>query len=684
MSLNLSFIYSDFNFTMDKSPHHKIYEFENFRLDTAQLMLYRDAEEISLAPKAVETLVALIERRGEILSKDMLMETIWTDAVVEESNLAKYLHILRKTLGNQKNGKPFIETFRRRGYRFNGLVSVLDPLPESQPKKINQNYPMLQRPAYDGAVKEATSGRVIALADWRRETEEEKPMSPAFPAEQGKKTIFPLRKMYLLFAAAGFVLFVLAFFALDKFRSEIPVKNEPVKTIAVLPFKPLAAENRDEALEMGMADTLISKLGNNREITVRPLSSVRRYGNLEQDALLAGRELGVDSVLEGSIQRRGDKIRVNVRMLKTSDGRLLWTETFDENFTDIFVVQDAISNKVAAALSLHLNGDEKMRLTKHPTEYVRAYEFYLKGRFHVLKLTLPDIRRGISYFEQAIEADPNYALAYVGLADAYRSMFAHDINPNEFLPQAKAAAHKAIEIDPTLADAFAQLGYIVFWHDWDWKTAENHFRRALELDPNNADAYLFYGHLLSNTGRHAESIAMAERARELDPLNLRTNALEGQFRFYAGHHDEAINSLQKTLELEPNYGLARFNLSNCYIEKGKLAEAGEEIQRIKLITGNNAHLTMLEGYILARSGKRAEAGKLLEDFLKRANERFVPPYSIAMIYNGLGETEKALTWLERSFEQRDQRMVFLKIEPKWKNLRNEPRFISLLKRMNFE
>ena len=466
-------------------------------------------------------------------------------------------------------------------------------------------------------------------------------------------------------------------------RTEAP-PAATVKAIAVLPFMPLVAEHRDPALELGMADTLIARLSGIREVVVRPISSVRKYVDVDQNSLAAGQELGVESVLEGSIQRWGDSIRVTVRLMKVSTGAALWAGTFDEKFTNIFAVQDAIAERVAGALALHLGYEEKQRLTRRSTENAEAYELYLKGRYHVDRLTPPEMQKGISYFQQAIAIDPAYALAYLGLAYTFLRMpLAGEMPSTDFYPKAKAAAQKAIEIDDTLAAAHAALGWIMFWYEWNWSEAENQFRRALELDPNDADSHLGYAHLLSNTGRHAEGLAEVKRARELDPLNLLSNALEGQFLLHAGQTDEALTRLQKTLELEPHFWLARLFASSAYIEKGMFAEAAAEAHQARDFSGGSSHAMAFGGCALAKSGKKAEARGVVDELLKSSSERYIPPYHVALVYNGLGEREQALAWLERGFEQRDPKMTFLKVEPKWNNLRDDPRFKDLLRRVGF-
>jgi len=664
-------------------PNKELYEFDEFRLDLAERTLSRRGERVPLTEKAFETLCALVKHGNHLVGKDELMTEVWAGAIVEENNLDKNISYLRKVLGETSDKAKFIETVRGHGYRF---VAEIREVADEQKDAETRGY--------EDAGTEGLGSKVQVLS--HNGNEPEPPVVAGgqndlgfrisdFGIKDEQSTKEEKRNRSWLIVLT--VLSILAFGSLGFYlwRGNPKPADAPIKSIAVLPFKPLVAENRDEALEIGMADTLISRLGNNREIVVRPLSSVRKFGRLEQDALTAGRALDVESVLDGSVQRWGDKIRVNVRLVKVSDGTLLWTGTFDEEFTDIFVVQDAISNRVAAALALQLGGDEKMRLTKRYTENVEAYGLYLKGRFHAAKLTPPEMQKGISYFQQAIEIDPSYALAYTGLAEAYRALAtAGEMPATEFFPKAKAAAQKAVEIDDHLADAHAILGFIIFWYDWDWNAAENQCRRALELNPNSADAHTFYAHLLSNTGHHAEALGEIKRARELDPLSSRNNALEGQFLLHAGQTDEALARLQKTFDLEPNFWLAHLFAASAYIEKGMFPEAVAEARKAREISGVSTHPIAFEGYALAKSGKRAEAKELLAKLLKLSTERYVSPSNIALIHNGLGERDETLAWLERGFEQREPKMVFLKVEPKWNNLRSEPRFIDLIKRMRLE
>jgi DNA-binding winged helix-turn-helix (wHTH) protein/tetratricopeptide (TPR) repeat protein len=453
-----------------------------------------------------------------------------------------------------------------------------------------------------------------------------------------------------------------------------------IKTVAILPFKSLVADKRDEALELGMADELISKLSGGDKITVRPLSAIRRYDSPEQDSIAAGRELDVEAVLDGSLQSSGGRIRVLARLFRVRDGKQLWAAHFDEKFTDIFTVEDKISERVATALKMHLSNEKK----KHYTDNVEAYQLYMKGRYHANKLTRAETDKGIAYFQQAIELDGSYALPHLGLARAYLPMtLTSGVPSSEVMPKAKAAALRALEIDASIAEAHATLGLINFWYGWDWQAAEKQYLQALELDPKSAQAHFGYAHLLSNTGRHEQALAEIKLSRELDPLYLVTNALEGQILFFAGKYNEALDQLQKTIDLEPNLWLSHLFVSRLYTEKGMHAEAVAAARKAGELSGNSQSHAY-RAYALTKWGKHSEARTVLDELLKLSTEKYVPPYNLALVFNGLGEQEKVADYLEKGYAEKDARMVFLKVEPMWNNLRSELRFLDLMERMKLE
>jgi len=468
-------------------------------------------------------------------------------------------------------------------------------------------------------------------------------------------------------------------------KSGSPTTAIPAKQIAVLPFKPVLPANRDEVLELGMADTLITKLSNSGKIVVRSLNSVRKYDGLEQDPVAAGRELEVNSVLEGNVQKAGNRIRVTARLINVTDGASLWADTFDEKFTDVFSVQDAISQKVADALALRLSGDESKRLTKRYTENVEAYQLYLTGRYHWSRATPSDIRKGIGFLQQAIELDPGYALAYAGLAAANRALAMNaDVPSKDCLPQAKAAAIKAIELDDSLAEAHSALSFALIWYDWDWVAAEKEAKRALALDPNSALSHFAYAHILSDQGHHQEAIAEIRHARELDPVFLLIRALEGMMLHHAGRNDEALTRLQKALELDPNFWVTHLMLGKVYTQQRKYGEAiGEFIKARELSHGNSEAIGSI-GYVEALAGDKEKARAVLEELKALANQRYIPPSNLGLVYNGLGDQNEALSSLERACDERDARVTLLKVDPRWASLRSNPRFPAILKRIGLQ
>jgi serine/threonine-protein kinase len=351
---------------------------------------------------------------------------------------------------------------------------------------------------------------------------------------------------------------------------------------------------------------------------------------------------------------------------------------------DLVSLQNNIVRDIARQLQSRLSGADEQKVTNAYTSNGEAYRLYLEGRYHVQKVAPQEIQEGIRYLEQATAIDPNYALAWVGVADAYRTASAADIQPSLVVPKAKQAAEKAAELDDSLAMAHAQLGILALWYDWDPHAAEREFKRALELDPSNADAHLYYAHLLSNQGKHDEAFEQAERARELEPFNPRFSALEGMFLIHAGRTDEALARLQATIGLDPNVFIGHLFVASAYIEKGMYPEAISEARRAAELTNMTVtHPMAVLARALAKSGDEAQARTLLEELLTASRSRYVSPYGPAMIYNALGDHDDTLAWLERGFEERDHKMNLLKVDPQWKNLHGDPRYEDLVRRIGF-
>jgi TolB-like protein/Tfp pilus assembly protein PilF len=460
--------------------------------------------------------------------------------------------------------------------------------------------------------------------------------------------------------------------------------TKQISSIAVMPFSNESGGAELEYLSDGMTESLINSLSQLPNLNVKARSSVFRYKGRETDASVIGKELGVHAILNGRVVQRGDGLTLYLELVDTQTGNRIWGDRYDRKTSDLISLQSEIARDVSQKLRTKLSGPEAQKLNKNYTESVEAYQLYLKGRYHVFKLTPPEVQKSIEYFQNAIAIDPSYALAYAGISDAYRSLaLAGEMDPNETLPKATAAAKKAIEIDDEVADGHAALGVCLFWYDWNWAASEEQYKRALELNPNSSLAHLFYAHLLSNTGRHAEAISEVKKARELDPLSAFVSSLEGQFLLHAGKTDEALDRLRQASELDPNFYFPHHFAASAYIEKGMYAEAAAEARRAKELGPTQTVGTVYEAYALAKLGRREEAHALLDELLTLSGQRFVPPYHIAIVYHGLGENDKALTWLKKGYEIRDAKMAFLKVEPKWNDLRSDPRFEELMKKMRF-
>ena len=620
------------------------YEFGDFTLDVGQQRLSRreTGETIPLTGKVFDTLVYLVERAEQTLDRDVLLGAIWPGVIVEENSLSQNISTLRQVLGEVRGENRYILTIPRKGYRFVAKVRQIDELAAATTSDL-----------------------------------------PAAPLAAH----VPLRWKRVVWIGAAVLVVAIAAVALSFVSTRapraMPAGGHP---LAILPFKPLVPAERNESLELGMTESLIANLGQQGARAIAPLSSVRRYASLDQDALIAGRELGVESVLDGSLQRAADRIRLTARLINVVDGASLWVGTFDEKATDVFAVQDAISERVAGALAVPLSNEERQHLTKRYTENIEAYDLYLKGRYYWNKLIPPEVRRSIQFFQQAIDLDPTYALAYAGIAEAYRSLpISSDVPPDDAFPLAHAAAAKALEIDEMLADVHATLSILNSWYDWDWESAEREAKRAITLNPNSSEAHRANALLLSALGRQKEAIVAAARARELDPLALLTRTHEALFLYYDGRYEEAREKLIKTLEIDPNFWIALLTLAKIYIRQGQYGDALAELNRARISSGGNTQTISLIGYASAQSGDRAQALTMLDELKDLSRQRYVPPYCIAMIHHGLGEDELTLDWLERAHKVRDVLLsAFITVDPSWDRLRTTPRFVRILKGMNLE
>ena len=459
---------------------------------------------------------------------------------------------------------------------------------------------------------------------------------------------------------------------------------EATKSMAVLPFKPLSANAVDEHLGLGLADSLITRLSNIKEVIIRPTSSVRKYIGPEQDPIAAGKELQVESVLEGNYQTVGDRIRIAVRLIRVRDGAALWADEFYEKFTDIFAVQDSISTKVGATVASRLSSEQKNLLTKRYTDNTEAYQAYLKGRYYAGQLTKEGFDKGIAEINRAIAIDEKYALAYDALGYYYIAAVEFILPAKIAMPLAREAARKAVQLDDTLAGGHTWLAVVSYWYDWNFDDAEREFRRSIELNPNDARSHVMYGMYLSSCGRHQQAIDESKRAQELDPLSPEVNTFLGQALYFAGRQDEAIDLLRKTIERDPDYWFADVILAQSYEEKKQLDLMLATIQTAMLKENvAPSQLLCLAGHCYALMGRTREALTTIEELKKRSSLGLpdASPYFIAQFYSVLGEREQAFEWLERGYQEREIFMTWLNIDPMLKQLRSDPKFVDLVRRV---
>lgn len=457
------------------------------------------------------------------------------------------------------------------------------------------------------------------------------------------------------------------------------------KSLAVLPFINASQDPNAEYLSDGITESVINNLSQISNLTVMSRNSAFRFKNNQADNKSIASQLDVENLITGDIKQVGDKFIINVRLINGNDDSQIWGSQYIKNSGDLIAAQNEIAQSVATNLRLKLSDSEQQRLGKNYTANPEAYQLYLKGRYHYFKLIEPEIRKSIDFYEQAIAVDPNYALAFAGISDAYRTfpLAGWNMASKTAFPLAKAAAKKALEIDPDLAEAHIALGSIEFFFDWDWSESENELKKAIELAPNNSEAHRFYAHMLSNTGRHDEAVAEGKRARELDPFSLITNALEGQFLFYARRDTEAIDQIKKTLEIEPNFWIAHNALGRVYLRQERFEEAIAEFTKAKELSGSIAPIMQL-GFSLAKSGRHEQAQATLAELKSLAIQNYVPAYYFAMLYHGLGEREESLNYLEKSFAEREVQLTFLKVDTHWDDLRREPRFQEIMRRVGLD
>jgi DNA-binding winged helix-turn-helix (wHTH) protein/TolB-like protein/Flp pilus assembly protein TadD len=638
-----------------------LYEFGPYRLDVDERLLTRDGEAVEMTAKVFDLLVILVENPGKLLEKSFLLDQLWPNSFVEEVNLSVNISALRKALGEQPSSPQFIETVPKRGYRFIGNVTTQVVSDDKPSLALSGERTVLQSPEMS-ASSVATS------------TKEDSTTSARAPNRSGRTDGHP----YSLMGAALIVTAALGF-AVYLVLKQPNKKTPPVArthVIAVLPFKTLTNVEADQALGLGMADALINRLGNLQRVIVRPTSTILKYSTADLDPQAAGRDLGVEAVLDGRLQRDDKKIRVTAQLIKVEDGSSLWTGTFDDFFTNLFALQDSISERMAEALSLQLTRDEQQLMARRNTEDTEAYQLYVQGRYFHFKYEFDKAER---FLQQAIDRDPEFALAYAALAVNYEALATRNPSPQQLRDKAIEAASKALSLDPNLDEAYNAMGWVKFLGDWDWSAAETSLRHAIELKPNNADAHINLAALLICLGRLDEGLRESEQALQLDPVSDDINFNYAYNLVFARQNDRAMAQGKRMMELNPHHPSLGTTMASIYLANSMFEQArnvveqnyGDEAAR------KNPYLALAYKGL----GQQAKAQDVLNTMLQeptRAGRR----YSIALVYAALGDKERTLEWLEKSYQSHDNQMIHLKVEPGWDILRSDPRFISLLQRMH--
>jgi DNA-binding winged helix-turn-helix (wHTH) protein/TolB-like protein/Tfp pilus assembly protein PilF len=650
------------------------YEFGRFRLKSEERVLLRGEEFVPLTPKAFDILLALLENDGRTVRKDDLMKKIWPDTFVEEGNLTQNVSLIRKALGESATGPQFIETVPRRGYRF--VAPVSRGITNGQDNAVEEPAPAQQ---IDPAALQIDRSRLNDLKAAPLPANVQGTNVIGEPSRLGvrRRTFFKRVAPSIALPIAAVLAIAIGIVYLSG-RNKAGASTTAIQSIAVLPFVDDSPDADSEYLDDEIAESLVNSLTKLPKLRVVPRSVMVSYKGLKIDPRQVGKELNVRAVVTGRVRRHGDTISIQAELIDLDSVSQIWGQHYDRKLADMLLVQEEISRDIFENLRLKLNVEEQKQLD--------AYRFYLKGRNAWNKRTREGMEQGIDYFQQAINADPNYAAAYAGLADCYNMQVIYGVHePKDGFPKAKEAAVKALEMDETLAEAHTSLAFIKFRWDRDRVEAEREFQLAIKHKPTYAPAHQWYSSYLVALERFDEAVAEARRTSELEPLSFTASSHLGWILYLSGRNDEAIAQCSKILSLDPNSFPARRYLGLAYEQKGMYPQAIDQFQRGVKLSGSPLMLALL-GHAYAASGKTAEARQVLSELRdlsesrEAASSQYISPYTVAAIYTGLGEKDQAFKWLERAYEERDVWLMNLKVDPVFAKLRSDKRFQDLLTR----
>lgn len=591
-----------------KSKH--LYGFGSYRLDALERVLLHDGQPVTLPPKDLETLLVLVERAGHIVEKEELLEKVWPGVFVEEGNLARHIFNLRQVLGDSPDGRKYIETIPKRGYRFVAAVHE-----DSEPAAPHLAAPQASEPAH----------------------------SAVSPGQKRSLWLWPLALLAVL--AVTMILIARHFWSL---RNPSPERV----MLAVLPFANLSGDAHEDYFADGLTEEMITQLGQlqPRRLGVIARTSTIRYKDTKETAAQIGQELGVGYLLEGSVRRGGERVRVTAQLIQAAEQTHLWAETYERPLTDVLSIQREIAEKITHSLSIQLLPGATSVSANSDVNF-ESYDKYLLGLHELGEGTRESENKAIQYFQEGIAKDPNDARLYAALGEAYHAQTTYHSSPTEVMPLAKEAALRALELDPNLASAHVTLGNVRLIFDWDWAAAETEYRRALDINPSSPEAQLGYATYLATLGHFDEAISRVQQAYLFDPLAVESRSEALWIYYFSGRMPETVTQCEKTIELEPAADLPYAMLALAYAQMGQRTEtlrAAENAIRL----ANSPSVITTTASALARVGQSHEAKQLLSKALEQAKERYVCRFLVAATYTELGENEKALESLDQAFLQR--------------------------------
>ena len=636
--------------TEDPHPAAKRLRFGVFDIDLAAGELRKHGLKIRIQEQPFQVLALLVQNAGKVVTREELQKKLWpADTFVDfDHGLNKAINKIRDALSDSAETPRYVETLSRRGYRFLAEVKDAD-VPVRSPEPA-------AKPEEEVSARPNAPGKLAA---------------PESPLRSRAWRISALALLALLIAS-------LAIWRLHS-RTHTP---SAIRSLAVLPLESLSNDATQDYFADGMTDELISDLGQISALRVISRTSAMTYKHAHKPLPQIARELSVDAVVEGTVLRSGERVRITAQLIDAATDKHLWSQSYEGELRDTLTLQNKVASAIAEQIRIKLNPQEQAALKNTKFVNPQAYESYLKGRYFWNKRTADGLKVALAYFNQAIDEDPNYAQAYSGLADTHALLGDWQyavMTPKEALPKAKAAAIKALELDSTLGEAHNSLAFVLDGFDWDFDAGGKEFRKAIELNANYATAHHWFAWHLSLLGRYDDAIAEMKKAENLDPLSLIINADLAELLVLAHSYDESIQQSNKTIEMDPNFAMAHNQLGQGYLEKQMYGEAVAELQKAVQLSGGSPTCIANLARAYAASGKRSEAIKLLDSLKKRSNSSYSYGSEIATIYASLGDSDQAMNWLEKAYQERFNPGVLLR--PGFDPLRSDPRFKDLVRRV---